>query len=168
MNKNIRKIKLIIALEDFKSEIWYSIKLLSLIVILTIITFSILCNTDSYINISIGKTIWHSFICSIPFWMIFVYANVNKIVTNSNKYKEKIIKKKTFDKIYYLLKSSDNIIVLNKLTELVKYMEDFHNPITYGYMEIFIDDIKNKIIAQNKEKIKEHQIKQQLSIIKRY
>ncbi len=47
-------------------------------------------------------------------------------------------------------------------------MEDYYNPITYGYMKIFIDDIKNKIIVQNKEKIKEHQIKQQLSVIKRY
>ena len=35
-------------------------------------------------------------------------------------------------------------------------------------MEILIDEIKNKMIAQDNEKLKEHQIKQQLSVIKRY
>ena len=96
------------------------------------------------------------------FWSSIWSAMVTfLIIEKIGKFKNKIIDIKTFSKICQLLKT--NKVSIKQLEHQI-----LNHPITYGYVEIFIDDINNKIITQDKEKVKEHQIKQQLSVIKRY
>ena len=151
MNENIRKIEKIIDSGKLKNEILNLIIMFVPLIIFTIMLCSIYRQGLNK-NMPIMEAIFHSFLGAIVCWMSYLYSILGIIEKNSNEYKRKVINERKFEKIYYLLKSINHIIVTNKLIELKKYMEDYHNPITYGYMEIFIDDIKNKIIAQDKEK----------------
>lgn len=108
------------------------------------------CNYQSIINLNsmIRMVFWSSIWSAMATFIV-----IEKI----GRFKDKIIDVKTFSQICQLLK--DNKVQMKQLENQIS-----NHPITYGYMEKLIDEIVN----QDKEKPKEHQMKQQLSVIKRY